>query len=244
MGTSQSPLIVIPARIGSTRLKEKPLRLINGRPLIWHVCRRALEADIGLVVVSSDDMRVLDATADGVECVLADAIENEHCGSDRVADALEFYPGYDYIINLQGDLPFIDPQILRDLWADRRESAADIATAVCRRVPVTTSQSIDYFARTTLWEHVGLYAYTKESLELFASLPPSERELEYGLEQLRALEHGMSMSFTAVDHMPLEINTESDLYHANLIAGFCRLEDTGACSGGPESHPGPDDGGF
>ncbi len=220
MAESQ-PLIVIPARIGSTRLKNKPLREIGGVPLITHVCRRALEADIGPVVVSSDDERVARAaTMTGAHAMVRkDFIE--HCGSDRVAHAAELLSEiYDvaHIINLQGDLPFIDPQILRVLWKARQETTKDIVTALhaCKYVEPDGFT----FKRGMVAQHVGVYAYTRESLQRFASLPPTDTERHWSLEQLRALENGMTFDFIAVDHMPLEINTESDLKHANLIAAM------------------------
>lgn len=222
------PLIVIPARIGSTRLKNKPLREINGIPLITHVCLRALEADIGLVIVSSDDERVLQSVPPSVGIQWAKGIE-EHCGSDRVAYAAEtFSSDHDYIINLQGDLPFIDPQILRDLWDLRRIVPTDIVTAytIFSGVQAFGGEDEDNFYRHYVNLHIGLYAYTAESLVRFAKLPQDERERVEKLEQLRASENGMTFDWLKVDHMPLEINTESDLKHANLIAeALWRSED-------------------
>ncbi len=224
------PLIVIPARIGSTRLKDKPLRLIGGVPLIEHVWRRAIEADIGPVWVSTDSVYVQAAIQDaGGEALYH--LPVEHCGTDRVAAATKLIRGEygvaaDYVINLQGDLPFIDPAVIRALWLHREISKADIVTAI---------HECHWVAGPKVWErcseyvHIGVYAFTVRSLRRFASLEPTEAEREEKLEQLRALDNGMTFDFIEVDHMPLEINTESDLKHANLIASMLgRTEDTGA----------------
>src|SRR4051812_1152955 len=150
-------IIVIPARIGSTRLKEKPLRRISGVPLIEHVCWRALEADVGPVLLSSDDERVAWCAPKGVKTsVCASFIE--HCGSDRVAFEAEHRPGYDYYINLQGDMPFIFPGLIQFIAAARQQSKADIVTVAAPINPVVVEgydAATDFF-RILHYQHIGI----------------------------------------------------------------------------------------
>jgi 3-deoxy-manno-octulosonate cytidylyltransferase (CMP-KDO synthetase) len=231
------PIVLIPARLGSTRLPRKPLADIAGAPMIAHVWRRAAEADVGPVVVAADDSAIVEAVeAAGGRAVLT---RPDHAsGSDRIAEALaRLDPDgrYDTVVNLQGDLPTIEPQAVRAA-ADMGE--ADIVTLAA---PIRRAEERDdpnvvkavgtpvgprrlralYFTRATapwgegeLLHHIGLYAYRRAALERFVSLPPSKLETRERLEQLRALEAGMRIDISLVDVVPLGVDTPDDLSRA------------------------------
>lgn len=234
----QSPIIVIPARMASTRLPGKPLAEIKGKPMIVQVLLRALEADIGPVIVACAE----DEIAQAVEAAGGVAIltRSDHpSGSDRVFEAVEaFDPDrkYQAIINLQGDLPGLDPQAVVAAFDALRKNNADIATLVAEiKDPhelddenavkaVVSIQDKDKIGRA-LWfsrlkapwgagphyHHIGIYAYQRESLQRFISLKPSPLELREKLEQLRALEAGMRIDAACVDTVPLGVDTPQDL---------------------------------
>ncbi|WP_025884823.1 3-deoxy-manno-octulosonate cytidylyltransferase [Asaia prunellae] len=232
------PIIVIPSRLASTRLPNKPLAEIDGIPMILHVALRAREARLGPVLVASGDATILDVLAGhDIEGVLTDPALPS--GSDRVYAALQEYDpdgDHDVVINLQGDLPLIAPSSLASALRPVREERYDIGTLVA---PVETQeeatresvvkaacafgakQSIAralYFSRQTipwgsgpLWHHVGVYAWRREALARFVSLPPSGLEKRESLEQLRALEAGMTIGCVAIDEAPLGVDTPADL---------------------------------
>lgn len=209
------PLIVIPARIGSTRLKNKPLRKIAGVPLVTHVCLRALEADIGTVLLSTDDERVALCAPRGVKTSVCSTII-ERCGSDRVAWAAEVHDdGFTHVINLQGDMPFIEPALIQAVWHRRHHAKSDVVTANHGLEYVHWS---DAFYREVALQHIGIYAFTVGSLKRFAMCEPSTTELHWKLEGCRMTSNDMTIETVNWPSMPLEINTESDLEHANAIA--------------------------
>jgi 3-deoxy-manno-octulosonate cytidylyltransferase (CMP-KDO synthetase) len=239
-------LVVIPARMQSTRLPGKPLADINGEPMIAHVWRRAIEADVGRVIVASDseDINAV-IRARGGEAVLT---RPDHpSGSDRVFEAMSKVDRGDVevILNLQGDLPSLEPSTARACLEPMQQAGPDIATIVVeirleeeRANPnvvkmVGTPTGVAgrlralYFTRATapagegpLYHHVGIYAYRRRALERFVSLPPSPLELRERLEQLRALEAGMRIDATIVDTVPLGVDTPADLERARqLLAG-------------------------
>jgi 3-deoxy-manno-octulosonate cytidylyltransferase (CMP-KDO synthetase) len=240
-------LVVIPARMQSTRLPGKPLADINGLPMIAHVWRRAVEADVGRVVVASDSEAITAVIRNaGGEAVLT---RPDHpSGSDRVFEAvglIEQGDDFDVILNLQGDLPALDPRTARACLQPVEETGPDIATVAVeiRREAERTDPNVVklvgtptgaprrlralYFTRATaptgegpLYHHVGIYAYRRRALERFVSLPPSALELRERLEQLRALEDGMRIDATIVDTVPLGVDTPADLERARqLLAG-------------------------
>lgn len=239
-------LVLVPARMSSTRLPGKPLADIAGEPMIVHVWRRAMEADIGPVVVACDDTRIADAvTAAGGEAVLTRA--DHQTGSDRIFEALGRYDGaarYDVVVNVQGDLPTIDPAAIRACFAPLADAAVDIATlaAVITKDEEKTSPHVVkvvgsdigpdrmralYFTRATapygdgpLYHHIGLYAYRRAALTRFVALPQSPLEKRESLEQLRALEAGMRIDVAVVDTVPLGVDTAADLDRARaMLAG-------------------------
>ncbi|WP_019645533.1 3-deoxy-manno-octulosonate cytidylyltransferase [Novispirillum itersonii] len=242
--SSVSPLVVIPARMASTRLPGKPLADIAGAPMIVQVWRRAMEAGIGPVLVACAEAEIADAvTAAGGQAVLTDP--DLPSGSDRVWQAvLRFDPQarHDVIVNVQGDLPTLDPALVRAALEPLADPAVDLATLVAeitepeeRTNPnvVKAVTGLDrtgrqgralYFTRATapwgdgpLWHHIGLYAYRRSALERFVSLPPSPLEQREKLEQLRALENGMRIDCVRVDTVPLGVDTPADLEKARQI---------------------------
>jgi 3-deoxy-manno-octulosonate cytidylyltransferase (CMP-KDO synthetase) len=239
-----SCLIVIPARLKATRLPDKPLADIAGEPLIVHVWRRAVEADCGPVVVATDNGRVRDAVlAAGGEAVMTR--EDHASGSDRVFEAvLRYDPAakLDAIVNLQGDLPTLDPALVRACLHARASGNADIGTIAAKIVrdeertdpnvvkvigtPLASGSVLRalYFTRATapygdgpLYHHIGIYAYSRSALERFVSLPPSPLERREKLEQLRALEAGMTIHVGLVDTVPLGVDTPPDLERARAL---------------------------
>jgi 3-deoxy-manno-octulosonate cytidylyltransferase (CMP-KDO synthetase) len=239
-----SCLIVIPARLKATRLPDKPLADIGGEPMIVHVWRRAVEADCGPVVVATDAERVHDAVrAAGGDAVMT---RPDHAsGSDRVFEAvLRRDPAakLETIVNLQGDLPTLDPSVVRACLHARHEGGADIGTIAAEIVrdeertdpnvvkmigsPLQTGSVLRalYFTRATapygdgpLYHHIGIYAYARRALERFVSLPPSPLERRERLEQLRALEAGMLIHVGLVDTVPLGVDTPPDLERARAL---------------------------
>ena len=243
-GKPQSPIVLIPARLASARLPGKPLADIAGEPMIVHVWRRAMEADVGPVAVAAADAAIVAAVERaGGRAVLTDG---EHAsGSDRIAEALRrLDPArrHDAVINVQGDLPTLDPAAIRAALDPFAEAAVDIATLASEiasaaerdapsvvkvAVAFTPSRRIGralYFSRAAIpsgagphYHHIGLYAYRRAALERFVSLPVSALERRESLEQLRALEAGMRMDVALVDTLPLGVDTPADLARAREI---------------------------
>ncbi|EJB04756.1 3-deoxy-D-manno-octulosonate cytidylyltransferase [Rhizobium leguminosarum bv. trifolii WSM597] len=236
-------LVLIPARMASTRLPGKPLADICGLPMIVQVAMRAQEAAIGRVVVAVDDTRVFDAvSAAGFEVVMTSS--DHQSGSDRIFEALQKVDPAGkakFIVNVQGDLPTIDPETVRAALRPLENEAVDIGTLTTEIdneedktaphiVKVVGSPVSDtrlrglYFTRATapygkgpLYHHIGLYAYRRAALERFVSLGPSTLERREALEQLRALEAGMRIDAEIVDTVPLGVDTPADLEKARRI---------------------------
>ncbi len=237
------PLVLIPARLQATRLPNKPLADIAGAPMIVHVWRRAVEAGIGRVAVATDAPAVAEAVrAAGGEAVMT---RSDHpSGSDRIHEAAELLDPegrHDVIVNVQGDLPTIDPGAVAASVSPLLDRGVDIATLVAeirreeeRRDPnvvkmVGTPVSPGrfralYFTRATaphgegpLHHHIGLYAYRRAALARFVALPPSTLERRERLEQLRALEAGMRIDAVVVDDVPLGVDTPPDLERARAL---------------------------
>ncbi|MCW2315942.1 3-deoxy-manno-octulosonate cytidylyltransferase (CMP-KDO synthetase) [Rhodoblastus acidophilus] len=236
-------LVVIPARLASTRLPNKPLADICGAPMIVQVLRRAMEAEIGPVLVAADGEEIAAAVrAAGGEAVVTDP--DLPSGSDRIAAALRSYDPegrYATIVNVQGDLPTIDPAAVRAALAPLSEPRVDIATLAARIVreeertdsnvvkavgsPLSATRlRALYFTRATapwgagdLFHHIGLYAYRRAALERFVALPPSALEKREKLEQLRALEAGMRIDVEIVETVPLGVDARDDLERARAI---------------------------
>lgn len=242
-GKSGETLVLIPARMASTRLPGKPLADIAGLPMIVQVAKRAQEADVGRIIVAVDDPRTYDAVeVAGFEVVMTRV--DHQSGSDRIFEALSKVDPEGrakIVINVQGDLPTIDPQTIRAALRPLDDPAVDIATLTVEItdehektnpnvVKVVGSPLSDsrlralYFTRATaphgagpLYHHIGLYAYRRAALERFVSLAPSTLEKRESLEQLRALEAGMRIDVEVVKTVPLGVDTQADLDKARLI---------------------------
>jgi 3-deoxy-manno-octulosonate cytidylyltransferase (CMP-KDO synthetase) len=239
-----NPVLLIPARMASTRLPGKPLADIGGVPMIVRVWQQAMAAGLGPVVVAAGEAEIVTAVEKaGGRAVLTDP--ELPSGSDRIWAALTAMDpdgSHDVVVNLQGDLPALDPQQLKTVVACLAKSGADIATlaAPIDNEPDRTNPAVVkavvawdagaamgralYFTRTTapggegaLYHHVGLYAYRREALESFVALPPSPLEKREKLEQLRALEAGMSIAVARVDAAPLSVDTPADLEKARSL---------------------------
>lgn len=239
-----NPVLLIPARMASTRLPDKPLADIGGVPMIVRVWRQAVAAELGPVVVAAGEAEIVAAVeAAGGRAVLTDP--DLPSGSDRIWAALQAMDpkaSHDVVVNLQGDLPALDPAQLKAVVGALEKSGADIATLAApidneadRSNPAVVKAVVAwdlserlgralYFTRATaptgegaLYHHVGLYAYRRAALESFVALPPSPLEQREKLEQLRALEAGMSIAVARVDEAPLSVDTPADLERARSI---------------------------
>lgn len=237
------PIVVIPARLAATRLPNKPLADIHGEPMIVHVWRRAVEAGIGPVIVACDSVDIRTAIeAAGGQAVLT---RPDHpSGSDRIFEALESidpHGHHDIIVNVQGDLPTIDPRVIVASLiplAERDVDIATLATLITREAEKTEPSVVKvvgtpiaptrlralYFTRATapygegpLYHHIGLYAYRRRALARFVSLAPSALEMREKLEQLRALEAGMRIDVMLVEDIPLGVDTPHDLERARAM---------------------------
>jgi 3-deoxy-manno-octulosonate cytidylyltransferase (CMP-KDO synthetase) len=236
-------LVLIPARMASTRLPGKPLSDIAGLPMIVHVLRRAEAAKIGRVAVATDTPEIAAAvTAHGGEAFMTHA--NHLTGSDRIYEALcKLDPRgeAEIVVNLQGDFPTISPDNLQSVLGPLADPAVDIATlaAEIHTEEESTAPSVVkaigspvsagrlralYFTRATApygdgprYHHIGVYAYRRAALERFVKLPPSPLEQQEKLEQLRALEAGMRIDITLVDTVPRGVDTPADLETARQL---------------------------
>jgi 3-deoxy-manno-octulosonate cytidylyltransferase (CMP-KDO synthetase) len=240
------PIVLIPARMASTRLPGKPLAEIAGLPMIVQCCRRAAEAEVGPVVVAAAEREIAEAVERaGFRAVLTDP--ELPSGSDRIHAALRALDPerrHGVIVNLQGDLPTLDPAAIRAVLAPLSDPAVDISTiaAVIREEHERTDPNVVkaaaalsaerrvaralYFSRATIpsgagdhFHHIGIYAYRREALERFVALPPGMLEKREKLEQLRALEAGMRIDVALVDTVPLGVDTPADLERARAMLG-------------------------
>ena len=238
------PIVVIPARLAATRLPNKPMADIHGEPMIVHVWRRAMEAAVGPVLVAAGDAPIVAAIERaGGHAVLTDP--DLPRGSDRVWAALvAFDPAgrYDAIVNVQGDLPTIDPALVRRSIEPLADPAVDIATLAAEIVrpeertnpnvvkavaPLSAGRRVApalYFTRATapwgdgpLYHHIGLYTFRRAALARFVALPQGVLERRESLEQLRALEAGMRIDVALVDTVPLGVDTPDDLERARAM---------------------------
>jgi 3-deoxy-manno-octulosonate cytidylyltransferase (CMP-KDO synthetase) len=239
------PIVIIPARMAATRLPGKPLADVGGQPMIVRALKAAEAAGIGPVAVAAGDQEIVQAVvAAGGRAVLTDPALPS--GSDRILAALRALDPegrHDAVINLQGDMPFVKAEVLSacaDLLA--QEPTCDIATvvapedceadrtnpdvvkAVLALAPGAHSGRALYFTRSVLygsgpiWRHVGIYGYRRAALERFNAAPPSPLELREKLEQLRALELGLSIWAARIDKPPISVDTPADLERARTAS--------------------------
>ena len=248
-----NPIVVIPARMASTRLPGKPLADIHGQPMIVHVWRRAVEADVGPVLVACAEREIADAVirAGGLAVLTR---PGHPSGSDRVFEAVEaFDPDgrFDVVVNVQGDLPTLDPAVIRSALSPIARPEVDIATLVARIEDPREAHDPNvvkavvafaagaragsvgralYFTRVAapggdgpLYHHIGLYAFRRERLGRFVALAPGVLEARERLEQLRALENGMRIDAALVDTVPLGVDTAAELERARALLQPSRL---------------------
>jgi 3-deoxy-manno-octulosonate cytidylyltransferase (CMP-KDO synthetase) len=235
-----NPIVLIPARLAATRLPGKPLADIGGVPMIVRVLRQAQAAGVGPVAVAAGDAAIVDAVAAaGGRAVLTDP--DLPSGSDRILAALrQLDPAgaYDAVINLQGDMPFVDPDVIGDCARLLSENpACDIATLVASESSPADRTNPDvvkaviaaggralYFTRSTLygddpiWRHIGIYGYRRAALEAFTAAQPSPLERREKLEQLRAMELGLSIWAAVAGDAPISVDNPADLERAREYA--------------------------
>ena len=241
---SLNPITLIPARLAATRLPNKPLADIHGEPMIVHVWRRAVEADIGPVAVACAEPEIAEAVrAAGGRAVLTRA--DHPSGSDRIFEAVERLDPdrrHDAVVNIQGDLPTIDPASVRAAFDLLKTTGVDIGTlaavitrdaeradpnvvkAVAELPDGASAGRALYFTRVTapsgegpLLHQIGLYSYRRDALRRFVQAPPSALERREKLEQLRALALGMRIDIALVDAVPLGVDTPHDLERARSL---------------------------
>lgn len=238
MINQENTAIIIPARLASTRLPNKPLLPINGKPMILHVWEQAVAAEIGEVIVATDSDQIKQVISEaGGNCELTRS--NHQSGTDRIYEALENFDqnkNINFIINLQGDLPQINRECLSSVVSLLSDEEAEVSTLVCEMTdhdeinsksivkaiadinPNTKIGRAINFTRTpeasingNYLHHIGLYAYTRSALEKFVHLAPSTREIDQKLEQLRALDNQMRIDIQLIDFLPLGVDTPEDL---------------------------------
>lgn len=241
---NRNTIVLIPARMASTRLPGKPLADINGLPMIVQCWKRAIEANIGQVLVAAAEVEI----ADVIRAQRGDAIVTNPAlpsGSDRIAEALALRDPqrrFEYVVNLQGDLPTIDSLSIQRCLAGLTNEAADISTIAAKIerdedvanpnivkaiAPLSDEREVAFardFVRSVgpghsppYWHHIGVYAYKRPVLERFVSLPVSEREAERKLEQMRAMDNGMRIAVVRVDTVPLGVDTPTELETARRM---------------------------
>jgi len=238
------PIILIPARMASTRLPGKPLADIGGIPMIVRVWQQAAAAKAGPVVVAAAEKEIVTAveTAGGRAILTAPALPS---GSDRVWAALNAVDRgfeHDIVINVQGDLPTFDPAIIRAALDAMVATGADIGTVAAEcddekdaanpnMTKVVASWDVGgtrgrahYFSRSRIpsgkgpvFVHAGIYVYRREALQRFVGLQPSPLELREKLEQLRAIEAGMPIAVGRIDELPLSVDTPADLEKVRAV---------------------------
>ena len=244
-------IVTIPARLAATRLPNKPLADINGRPMIVHVWERVVSAigSVDQVIVAAGDAEIVDVMQSaGGRVVLTDP--DLPSGSDRVFRAIQEIEKQDgitleHIINVQGDLPTLAPELVKktaDLLQDGSDMASLVAEIIDPReidnpnvvkaivswdAASTKQEKVGrglYFTRAAApsgdgpyYHHIGIYGYQRDALEKFVNLPPSTLEKREKLEQLRALEDGMTIRLACVDTIPLGVDTQEDLEKARKI---------------------------
>ena len=235
--------IIIPSRLEATRLPNKPLELINNKEMILHVYEAAKKTNAGEVYVATPDQKIANLIKEnGGNAVLTSL--NHQTGTDRVFEVFEnqLMSKPKIIVNLQGDMPNIDPKAIINLVTYMKEGKCDIGTLASSfnsniemanvnnvKVTVKDSLKINQFSKATdffrvykennknLYHHVGIYAFTNKALVRYVSLKRSKLELERKLEQLRALENSMTIHVGYINSSPLSVDTKDDLIKVKKI---------------------------
>ena len=238
---------VIPARLNSKRLPRKILADLNGKPLIAHVMERALEAKsldkVILAVDSEETIKTLEQYNFDMVLTSSDHVS----GTDRIAEVIDEIPDAEIIINIQGDEPLIESKVIDSLVDSFNDSTVNISTVVSTKLTVSDLlnpnvvkaivneyQDAIEFKRNIfdleiggVYRHIGIYGFRRESLISFTKLDPSPREIESMLEQLRALDNGMSIRATVTNYDSHSVDTQADLDKVARI-----MEMSGVVSGG------------
>ena len=232
---AKKTLVIIPSRIGSTRLARKALVKIGEQTMVEHVSKRVIDSGLENIFVATDSLEIAEVLKNaGVETILTDS--SCQTGTDRVYAAwksLKNHNEFDYIINVQGDMPFVEPSIISEVARSLWESDCDIVTPVVKvgkmeaegesnvMVVATKFNKALYFSRSMIPNsseeylyHVGVYGYKAAALEKFVNLEMSFLEKTERLEQLRALENDMSIGICYVDTIPISVDTIEDLEKA------------------------------
>ena len=232
-------LIIIPARLESTRLPNKQLADIKGLPMVIHILNKGLESSCGDVIVATSNIEIYDVVRSyGENAIMTNP--DHPSGSDRIFEALNIFDPdkkYKNIVNLQGDLPTIDPYLIKlTFQLIENNQNADISTlggsindedelanpnvvkAYVEKVDQTLYakdfvRSPKGYNKEKLFHHLGVYGYKRRSLEKFIKTKQSKREQDLKLEQLRALDNGMSIVIDLINKIPIGVDTEDDLYN-------------------------------
>ncbi len=228
--------IIIPARYGSSRLEGKPLLKVLDKPVIQWVYEKAQMAKLAdMIIVATDDERIFDCVKSFGGNVEMTSV-NHKCGSDRIREVVERHPEIDFIVNLQGDEPLIEPESIDAVARNvQMDEMADISTLIRR---LETEEEINnpnlvkcvidkngfalYFSRSKIpyerninesdfYGHLGIYGYKRDALIKMTSMPQTPLEKTESLEQLRALENGMKIKTSVVNFVPVGIDTKDDL---------------------------------
>ena len=244
MTFNSNPIILIPCRMNSTRLPNKPLADINGMPMIVRVWQIAVKANLGRVIVACGEPEISEVIRnEGGEAVLTDP--GLPSGSDRIFAALEEVDPsekHDIVINLQGDLPLLERSTITaafDLLQNERVDIGTVAAkitvpeeklspSIVKAIVAWNNDEITgralYFTRAPaptgdgpMYHHIGLYTFRRRALERFVKLPMSSLERQERLEQLRALENGMRIDVALVDTVPFGVDTPEDLEKAKTL---------------------------
>jgi 3-deoxy-manno-octulosonate cytidylyltransferase (CMP-KDO synthetase) len=227
-------IIIIPARLASTRLPNKPLAMIEGKTMIQRVYEQALKANLGEVIIATDGEKIANEIKKfGGKYILTNP--DLQSGTDRIYSAYQLLKqDFDIIVNVQGDLPNIDPNVISECVNLALENDCDIATSASKindiseinnpnvvKIALAQNGLALYFSRSPIpfskninddyFHHIGIYAYKKNALEKFINLSPSPLEKRESLEQLRALENGMKIAVKIVNAHPLSVDTQEDL---------------------------------
>ena len=236
--------IIIPSRLDARRLPNKPLKLIKNKEMILHVCEVALKAKVGDVIVATPDQKIIDiikSSGGQSEMTRTDHVT----GTDRVFEVFQnkFKRNLDIIINLQGDMPNLDPQAIKKLIEHMKNNSCDIGTLaskiethkdlndqnICKVItekPINENKfasALDFFRiskesmNKNIYHHIGIYAFTNKALIKYVNLKRSKLEIHRELEQMRALENNMKIDVGYVDHSPLSVDTEEDLFNIKKL---------------------------
>ncbi len=230
-------IVIVPARIGSERMPNKPLITFNGKTMIRHTIDRIMESGLRPVALASDSSLILEE-CEGIEGLYPVITASDHtCGTERVLEAYEILSAqlgtFDFIINVQGDEPFISPNLLKQLPAEleKRRHLAEFWTTVAElpdsemadrnvaKVVLDRQENALIFTRDPIvsaLKHTSVYIYTPDFLKNFCHMEPSPLEKAYSLEQMRALDNGLVLNCIPLPFDAISVNTYEDLEKAGI----------------------------